>query len=214
MKTLFLALAVMLSPQMVSPQEILTNDSIVKMVNSGLGENLIVSMVQNQPGKYSLSPDEVLKLKKAGVSEKILTAMANKGTGGTEGSSGLVKVELKTPVRLIVDEPLSSKTSKAGETFRLVAAEDVLVDGKVVVAKGSSATGRITLAEKKSAGHHHGKLEVTVDSVRAVDGHNIPLEGRLGVGGSGRMARDAKIEKGESINAVVANETEVKLRSR
>jgi hypothetical protein len=63
-------------------QDVLTNDSIVKMVKSGFGESLIVSMVQGQPGKYTLSPDELMKLKDAGVSEKILAAMASKGSGG------------------------------------------------------------------------------------------------------------------------------------
>ena len=68
-------------------QEALTNDSILKMVKSGLGENLIVSMVQNQPGKYSLGADELIKLKEAGVSEKILAAMAVKGSGSAPATS-------------------------------------------------------------------------------------------------------------------------------
>jgi hypothetical protein len=63
-------------------QDVLTNDSILKMVKSNLGENLIISMVQGQPGKYSLNPDELVKLKDAGVSEKILAAMVGKGSGG------------------------------------------------------------------------------------------------------------------------------------
>ncbi|HUI55734.1 MAG TPA: hypothetical protein VLY04_12230 [Bryobacteraceae bacterium] len=63
-------------------QDTLTNESVVKMVKSGLGESLVVSMVQNQPGKYSLSPDDLVKLKDAGVSEKILEAMATKSAGG------------------------------------------------------------------------------------------------------------------------------------
>jgi competence protein ComGC len=63
-------------------QDALNNEAVVKMVKSGLGENLIISMVQGQPGKYSLNPDELVKLKEAGVSEKILAAMAAKGAGG------------------------------------------------------------------------------------------------------------------------------------
>lgn len=59
-------------------QDVLTNESIEKMAKSGLGESLIVTMVQGQPGKYLLSPDELIKLKHAGVSEKILAAMASK----------------------------------------------------------------------------------------------------------------------------------------
>jgi hypothetical protein len=82
----FIAIWVLLV-SMACAQDVLTNDSIVKMVKSGLGENLIVSMVQGQPGKYLLNPDELLKLKDAGVSEKILAAMASKGTsnGGSQG---------------------------------------------------------------------------------------------------------------------------------
>jgi len=66
---------------LAAAQEILNDDSIVKMVKAGLGDGLIVSMVQNQPGKYSLTPEDLVKLKQEGVSEKILTAMVSKGTG-------------------------------------------------------------------------------------------------------------------------------------
>ncbi len=209
MTVLLLALAII-----ASAQESLTNDSVLKMVKSGLGEDLIVSMVQNHPGSYSLTTDNVLKLKQAGVSEKILTAMANKGTGGTTNSSGSVRVELKTPVRLSVDETISSKNVTAGDTFKLLAAEDVAINGHVVIAKGAPATGRIIAADKKSFATHNGKLEVAVDSVRAVDGHNVSVDGRLSLGGGGvgfgRTGKDATIEKGQIINAVVAAETEVK----
>jgi hypothetical protein len=63
-------------------QEPLTNVSIVKMVKAGLGEGLIITMVQNQPGRYSLTPDDLVKLKQEGVPEKILTAMVAKGSRG------------------------------------------------------------------------------------------------------------------------------------
>ena len=70
-------------------QEVLTNDSVLKMVKSGLGEDLIISMVKGQPGKYSLDPDELIKLKNAGVSEKILASMASKGSApGAPATSG------------------------------------------------------------------------------------------------------------------------------
>jgi len=57
------------------------------MTKAGLGEGLIVSMIQNQPGKYSLTPDELVMLKQEGVSEKVLGAMLNKGSGGGVPSS-------------------------------------------------------------------------------------------------------------------------------
>jgi len=59
-------------------QQTLDNAAIVKMTKSGLGEDLIVSMVQNTPGHYDLTPDNLVSLKGDGVSDKVLAAMAAK----------------------------------------------------------------------------------------------------------------------------------------
>lgn len=65
---------------LVCAQEALTNDSIVKMVKAGLSENLIVSEIRRQPGKYSLTRDDILKLLQQGVSSRILAAMFGRGS--------------------------------------------------------------------------------------------------------------------------------------
>ena len=79
---LFLVLAFL-----ASAQETLNNDSVAKMVKAGLGESLIVSMVQNQPGKYTLTPDALVKLKQQGVPDKVLSAMVGKGSASGPSSS-------------------------------------------------------------------------------------------------------------------------------
>jgi hypothetical protein len=56
----------------------LSNDSIVKLVKAGLSEETIISMVNTQPGSYSLGVDDIIALKKAGVSEKVIAAMLDK----------------------------------------------------------------------------------------------------------------------------------------
>lgn len=198
-------------------QEVMNNEAIIKMVKSGLGENLVITMVQNQPGKYVLIPEELTKLKEAGVSERVLAAMAAKRQGSTpaEGQIPSVKILLKTPVRLVLDETVSSKTAKPGDTFKLMTAEDVVIDGHVVITKGSPATGRITAVRKKSFATHNGSLEIAVDVVRAVDGHMVPVEGRVVSGGEGasfgHFGKDAEFEKGYVVNAVVASETNITL---
>jgi hypothetical protein len=79
MRKLVLLAMVLVAPTLtVFAQEPLTNASIEKMTKAGLGESVIVSMVQNQPGKYDLSPDAIILLKTEGVSEKVLAAMAAK----------------------------------------------------------------------------------------------------------------------------------------
>lgn len=61
-------------------QSMLTNESVVKLVKAGLLEDTIVSMIETQPGKYSLGADDVVALKQAGVSDKIIAAMVRKPT--------------------------------------------------------------------------------------------------------------------------------------
>jgi hypothetical protein len=63
-------------------QDVLTNDAVVKMVKAGLADNLILSMIQNQPGKFSTTPDEMVKLKGQGVSDNVMAAMIAKASGG------------------------------------------------------------------------------------------------------------------------------------
>ena len=62
-------------------EEVLTNESITKLVKAGLGEDMITSMVKTQSTKFSMGPDDVIALKNAGVSEKVIGAMIEKGAG-------------------------------------------------------------------------------------------------------------------------------------
>ncbi len=44
-------------------QQALTNDSIVKMLRAGLSEEVILTSVEHEPGKYSLGVDEMIALR-------------------------------------------------------------------------------------------------------------------------------------------------------
>jgi hypothetical protein len=61
-------------------QEALTNDSIEKMSRARLGDDVIVSLIQNHAGQYDVTPDTLIDLKREGVSDKVLAAMASKGS--------------------------------------------------------------------------------------------------------------------------------------
>ncbi|MGA2119451.1 MAG: hypothetical protein ABSH56_32465 [Bryobacteraceae bacterium] len=63
-------------------QTALTNDSVIKMVKAGLGDELVVNMVKAQPGAYSTGPDDLIALKSAGVSDKIIGAMVGRMSSG------------------------------------------------------------------------------------------------------------------------------------
>jgi len=61
-------------------QEPLNNDSVIKLVKSGLSEDTIANIVQTQPGNYSLGTEEISSLRKAGVSDRVIAAMLQKAT--------------------------------------------------------------------------------------------------------------------------------------
>ena len=57
----------------------LTNASIIHMVGAGLSDDLILQAIAAQPGQYSTDADALVDLKDAGVSERVISAMINKG---------------------------------------------------------------------------------------------------------------------------------------
>ena len=64
----------------------LTNESIVKLVKAGMTEDVVLGMVDTQPGQYSLGTEDVIALKQAGVSQKVIAAMISRPpAGGTSG---------------------------------------------------------------------------------------------------------------------------------
>ncbi len=55
------------------------NDSVMKMAKAGLGDDLIIETINTQPGQYLTDADSLVKLKTANVSDRVITAMINKG---------------------------------------------------------------------------------------------------------------------------------------
>jgi hypothetical protein len=76
-----------------------------------------------------------------------------------------IVVEAGTPIRVTVDQTVSSKTSAPGEHFDASLAAPVTVGEKQVIPAGARARGTVTIA--KSAGKFKGNAElgVTLDSI-------------------------------------------------
>jgi len=55
--------------------EVLTNESVVTLVKAGLGEDLIISKLRSSQNQFDVSTDSILKLKREGVSDKIIQTM-------------------------------------------------------------------------------------------------------------------------------------------
>jgi hypothetical protein len=57
----------------------MNNESVMKMAKAGLGDELIIETINTQPGQYATDADALVALKTGGVSDRVITAMINKG---------------------------------------------------------------------------------------------------------------------------------------
>lgn len=85
-----------------------------------------------------------------------------------------VRVMPGTEVQLVLEEPLSSQTAIKGQKFSLTVAQDVRVQGQVVIPKGSHASGLVVRAEPNGTFGKPGTLQLRIQSLM-LEGRRIPL---------------------------------------
>jgi len=124
-----------------------------------------------------------------------------------------------TPVRLVLLDNVSSATATAGQAVNFEVAEDVLVEGLIVIPRGSPATGTITDAQAKRRMGKAGYVDINIDKVTLADGEKVLLIAQSHNSGdphegtqtpSGAVAsvmpmrgRDAIVTKGTQLDAFI-----------
>ena len=69
----------------------LTNESVLKMIQAGLEEDTIVSVIEKDESNFDLSVDGLIELKEGGASESLIQAMLDTSEEGeTQSASSLV----------------------------------------------------------------------------------------------------------------------------
>jgi len=94
-------------------------------------------------------------------------------------------LEEGTPVQLVLSETISSADEKVGNTVGFEVVEDVKVGDTVVIPRGATAWGTVTVAEPKKRMGRAGKLDVNLDKVRLGDGEKVLLSATKGGKGGG-----------------------------
>lgn len=85
-----------------------------------------------------------------------------------------------TPLKVLLRDPLYSKKlekDSAGKTVQFEVAEDVVVDGAILVRRGALAKGHFTDVEKTKMAGRHAEIAFAFDTVTAVDGQEIQVSG-------------------------------------
>ncbi len=89
------------------------------------------------------------------------------------------------PIKLRLRRYLSANDAEEGKRVAFQVADDVVVDGTVVIEKGAIAWGQITMAEQSKSFNRAARLNFSIDSVSAVNGQNISVRShRKGLGGT------------------------------
>jgi hypothetical protein len=68
-------------------QQALNNDAIIKLAKAGLSDDLIVTTINASPGSYDASANGLIALKKAKVSDKVVSAIVLKASGAAPASA-------------------------------------------------------------------------------------------------------------------------------
>ena len=132
-------------------QQALTNDSVIKLAKSGIGDDLVVATINAQPGAYTLSADDMLALKSAGVSDKVIGAMIAKSAAPAAAPASTAAGGTSTAVAG-VDEVGVYYKDRSG---KWIAMEPEIVNYKSGGALKSFATNGIIKQDKN--GHIDGE---------------------------------------------------------
>jgi len=84
-----------------------------------------------------------------------------------------------TRTTLVLKGWLSSKDANVGDTFEAYNAEDITVEGQVVVPAGATFVGRVAAVERSRALSRGGKLTLVVDKLVSGDGRSTASPGTV-----------------------------------
>jgi hypothetical protein len=90
-------------------------------------------------------------------------------------SFGQIVLPSGTKITCRLDQTISSATAEEGQAVQLSVSDNVRVNGVVVIPQGAAVVGSVVLAQGKRSMGRTGKLDFSIDKVRAVDGEQIPL---------------------------------------
>src|SRR5262245_35291643 len=74
-----------------------------------------------------------------------------------------------TELSVVTIDPISSKTATEGDPLTFKMEEDVVIDGSVVIAKGTIVKGVVSASKKSGFFGKGGNLSVRIESTQTVD---------------------------------------------
>jgi hypothetical protein len=115
-----------------------------------------------------------------------------------------------TALRLMTGSEISSHNAQVGDKVPLLLDQEIQVSGSVVIPKGTPVDGILTVADPAAKYYVPGDLVFEVHSLN-VQGKSIPLSGGETLeGAAARRPKEAIIEPGMAVTAMVTADTPLK----
>ena len=92
-----------------------------------------------------------------------------------------------TPIRLRTSNNVSSVDTKVGKRLSFEVVDDVVLQGKTVIPKGTVVAGSVIQVKRKRRMARGDRLSVGIDFVRVADGETVPVRGVKDATGGGRV---------------------------
>ena len=113
-----------------------------------------------------------------------------------------------TPIRLKLNNTISSAIAHVGDAVELEVVEDVIVDGVTVLPAGSKVNGAIAEAEAKKRFGHGGKLAFRVTSMTLADGEQLKVRCYQEAFGSSNTSADAVLPLNSGKDVTIPKDVE------
>lgn len=140
-----------------------------------------------------------------------------------ETQTGEIVLAEGTPVNVVTTQEITSKTANPNDPVNFKVDEDLVVNGQVIISKGTAAIGSVMHAEKGGYMGKSGKLGIQVESTQTVDEKQLKLRAAKGKEGNDKTnttaalsmisplflfkkGGDAKITEGTRVTVYVAEE--------
>ncbi|BAL82012.1 hypothetical protein SELR_03040 [Selenomonas ruminantium subsp. lactilytica TAM6421] len=105
-----------------------------------------------------------------GTYKQRITNLANASFGTTQLPMEKVTVPKNTLIKVALVDPVKSKNLKKGDTIRYKVAADVIVNGKLVFAKGEPGDGTVNSVKQAKNFGRNAKLDIDYKQVKSIDG--------------------------------------------
>ena len=111
----------------------------------------------------------------SGTLQKRMNDLALLAYGNSDAKTPLVSTSIPadTLIKIKLVTPLNSETTKAGDIVKFQAAEDIVYNGKLIVAAGSPGEGVVTKVKGAQNFGRNGEIDVDFQQIQSFDGTTL-----------------------------------------